>query len=529
MIKNYSKSLLALVCAITIALGSCKKDSFVEPKAASGNLATLSASALESTSIPGSNSSSSFVLGVNGHPLGDLAYLGTPAAAQIDMIKKMGMGIYRINVLSTSDGTCTVPKVLQPLLDAAAAGNVTLLPMLTPRTLDYGDTEDAAYTKGKTIGANFAAKYAAVFNYYDLGNDLDVRSILSGKDGRITEDYDQKKLRVTAAYLTGMSEGIHANDPDAQTMISAGWLHWGFIKFCESYGLKYDILAYHWYSDMEAAIARSTSLKISDITIKLNTLFPGKPIWITETNFRASNLATLEADQNTFLTNFITKCKANPTVKAVLVYELFDEPYKNGGEQHYGIAKWATPYIKWINKLVGETFETLHTNASSDTVTNVPTVPVVVPVTEPSPAVALVSGLTGYSIAKPQTTALATGSTYYTDRTYQIKDIPSYLANALLIKTANDEKASKLNSYVSFNINRAATVYIAYDPRATTLPSWLQSFTKVGGQIGTGDPKLASMNIYKRDYAPGTVILGGNMSGFAAGALCQYFLMVQEN
>jgi hypothetical protein len=513
MIKNFPKGLMALVCAVGLTLGSCKKDPAFQPETGSVESSTLNLA----TTASSATLSSGFTLGVNGHPLGDVAYLGIPASSQIDMIKNMGMGIYRINILSTSDGTCTVPKVLQPLLDAAAAGNVTLLPMLTPRTLVYTDSESDAYQKGKTLGGNFAAKYASVFKYYDMGNDLDVKSILSGKDGRVAEDYDQKKLRVTAAYLKGMNDGIHANDSDAQTMISAGWVHWGFIKFCETYGVTFDVLAYHWYSDMEAAIKRSSSLKISDITVTLNGLFPGKPVWITETNLRPDNLSVFEADQNTFLTDFISKCKANPTVKAVLVYELFDEPYKVADEKYYGIAKWVTPYTKWLNKVVAETFTKLNNTSP------VPSEPTPVPV-----VTELVTNVTVATGTKTQLSKLTLGATYYADRDYQITSAPDNLINGSLIKTVNNDKVSKLNSYISFTLNRASAVYIAYDPRTTKLPTWLQSWTKVTNTLGINDPKLASMNLYTKDYAAGKVTLGGNMSGSAAGSLCQYILVAKE-
>lgn len=515
MNKKFPQISMALVCAIVITFASCKKELAIQPEDAT----LASRSKLSTTSVPVlQNSLPSFALGVNGHPLGDIAYFGVPASNQIEMIKKMGMGIYRINIFSTSDGTCTVPLRLQPLLDAAAAGKVTLLPMLQPRTLIYSDTEAAAYEKGKTLGGNFANKYAAVFKYYDLGNDLDVNTILSGKDGRLEADYDQNKLRITAAYLKGMSEGIHANDPDAQTMISAGWLHWGFIKFCESYGVIYDVLAYHWYSDMEASIIKNTFLKIPDITLKLNSLFPGKPIWITEANFRPSDLTTLEADQNKFLTTFIAKCKANPTVKTVIVYQLFDEPYKNGGEKHYGIVKWVLPYTQWTNKLVADAFEK---NAASNN-------GIYVPISPPAPVITeLFSNLLGYTATKPQASLIALGTTYYTDRIYQIKSIPSYLANASLIKTANNDKTSSLSSFISFNLNRSATVYVAYDPRATKLPTWLQGFTKLTDKFEINDPKLAGFNLYKKDYTAGSVTLGANLSGGATGALCQYVLMVK--
>ncbi|MDB5060303.1 MAG: hypothetical protein JWP67_146, partial [Mucilaginibacter sp.] len=191
--------------AALATLSSCKKNEDVQPL----NLENTANITATSTAQPNIDiAGSGMVLGINGHPLGDEAYKGVSVATQIELIKSMGMGIYRIGILSQSDGTCTVPKLLTPLLDAAANGKVTLLPMLTPRTLNYSMTEADAYNAGKTLGANFAAKYAANFKYYDLGNDLDVKSILSGKDGKIQADYDQKKLLVTAAYLKGMNDGI---------------------------------------------------------------------------------------------------------------------------------------------------------------------------------------------------------------------------------------------------------------------------------------------------------------------------------
>ncbi|AMR30105.1 hypothetical protein A0256_01070 [Mucilaginibacter sp. PAMC 26640] len=445
-----------------------------------------------------------FVLGVNGHPLGDEAYLGVSAADQISLIKKMGMGIYRINVRSTSDGTVTVPQRLQPLLDAAKEGNITLLPMLYTSTLDYDDTEAIAYTKGKNVGGNFAAKYGSVFKYYDMGNDLSINIINAGKDGRYAEDYDQKKIGVTASYLKGMNDGIHANDPDAQTMMSASWVHWGFIKFCENYGVNFDILAYHWYSDMEAAIQRSSSLNITDITLTLNKIFPGKPIWITEVNLRPGNMSVFEADQNSFLTSFIAKCKANPTVKAFLIYELFDEPYKTGGEEYYGIAKWATPYTEWINRPAAENFIKLATPE-------------------------LVTDITTATGAKLKLNNFIAGANYYTDRDYRITTkTPGYLLKNPIIETFNDDKINTLSSYLSFNLNRASTVYIAYDPRAKEIPAWLQSWTKTTDQVGVTDPNISSLDLYAKDYAAGPVTLGGNLSDSATGALTHYLVIVKE-
>lgn len=512
---------IAMVAALA-TLSSCKKTEDVQPLNLE-NTKNITAASTVAANIDGSG----MVLGINGHPLGDDAYKGISAATQVDLIKSMGMGIYRINILSQSDGTCTVPKILTPLLEAAANGKVTLLPMLTPRTLNYSASESDAYNAGKTLGANFAAKYAANFKYYDLGNDLDVRSILSGKDGRIQADYDQKKLRVTAAYLKGMNDGIKSNDSDAQTMISAGWVHWGFIQFCENYGVKYDILAYHWYSDMEEVALRSKSNHIEDITVKLNSLFPGKPIWITETNARPKDASIYEAYQNTFLTSFINKCKANPTVKALLIYELFNEPYKSAAENNYGVTNWVTPYSKWSNKLIATSLIQANSMLSTAPAVTIPAAPVAT--TPIVPATELITNITVTTGKKYQLSKLAAGAVYYTDRSYDITSAPSYLVNTPFIQTANEDKINKSSSLLSFNLNHAGTVYVAYDPRATTLPTWLQGWQKLTDKIGINDSKISSFALYSKDFPAGKVTLGGNMTGEATGALCQYIVIAKTN
>ena len=517
----------AIVAAVALmaAFSSCKKSEDSLPSNLETSDANITASSTAQANI--NLAGSGMVLGINGHPLGDDAYKGVSAATQIELIKSMGMGIYRININTQNDGTCTVPKVLAPLLEAAANGKVTLLPMLNTRTLDYNASETKAYQDGKTLGGNFAAKYAANFKYYDLGNDLDVRSILSGKDGKIQADYDQKKLRVTAAYLKGMNEGVKANDPDAQTMISAGWLHWGFIQFCEAYGVKYDILAYHWYSDMEEVVVKSKSNYIPDITAKLNSLFPGKPIWITEINSRPQP-SGYETHQNNFLTSFINKCRANPTVKALIIYELFNEPYKSADEENYGVTNWVTPYTKWSNKLIANTLIQAASGATPTVPeTPIPTVPA--PPAPTVPAVELITNITATTGKNYQLSKLTTGAVYYTDRTYDIKSAPGYLLNMPFIKTANEDKINKSSSVLSFNLNHAATVYVAYDPRATKLPNWLQGWKKLTDKIGINDAKITSFNIYSKDFFAGKVTLGGNMAGNATGALCQYIVIAKTN
>ncbi|TWR28871.1 hypothetical protein FPZ43_11410 [Mucilaginibacter pallidiroseus] len=520
MISNYAKSLVAVACAAGLLFTSCRKqDDFLPESATSENrkLSAVNETLQSSLSIA---SSSSLMLGVNGHPFGDAPYLATSAAKQVELIKGMNMNWYRINVLTTSDGTISASSssLFSSLQKAAASGAVNLLPMLNPRTLTFNDKPSVAYQKGKTLGANFAAKYGQYFSYYNLGNDLELDLLMSGTTGREVTHYDVNKSAITTAYLKGMDEGIKLKDPGAKTIIDAGWLHWGFLTLCKNNNVKFDAIGYHWYSDMEGPASRAP-YNIPDISVTLANSFPDKEIWFTEFGYRYKATSTdNEADQQEFMTKFVNKIKTNPRVKVAIAYQLFDEPYKKGHESNYGFYKWSLPYTIFVKKLVAQSFAKLFTPDGGETTPSEPS----------KPATDLFTNLIGYSSVKPQTSRLVTDATYYTDRNYKIKTLPSYLIKSSFIKVANDDKTNKLNTYLSFTLNRATTVFIAYDPRAKTLPTWLQGFTKVKETLGTDDPKLATMDLYKKDFAAGKVNIGGNLSGSATGALYQYLLIFNE-
>ncbi|MBD1367197.1 hypothetical protein IDJ77_25520 [Mucilaginibacter sp. ZT4R22] len=320
---------------------------------------SLSSSALLMSAKGAPTETNGMMLGINGHPFGDAPYLAVTAANQINLIKGMGMSWYRINVRTTSDGTISASSshLFNKLQKSAEKGNIGILPMLYTRTLDLTDSEDVAYKKGRTLGANFALKYGQYFTYYDLGNDLELKLLLPNKTGRSQDHYDRQKFNTTAAYLKGMDEGIKANDADAKTMIDAGWLHYAFLRMCDWYGIKFDVVAYHWYSDMEGVAANGRN-NVPDITLKLSELFPDKPIWFTEFNYRyKAGKESNEEDQHTFVSKFIAKCRNNPQVKVAIIYQLFDEPYKSFQESNYGIVKWQNDdngsYLKWTKKLLG--------------------------------------------------------------------------------------------------------------------------------------------------------------------------------
>jgi hypothetical protein len=84
-----------------------------------------------------------------------------------------------------------------------------------------------------------------------------------------------------------------------------------------------------------------------------------KPIWFTEAGQRyMSNTSAYETAQRDFTVNFINKCKKNAQVKAVLFYELIDEPAKSPNEAHFGFIKKTSQTSAWSYKSVANALGT---------------------------------------------------------------------------------------------------------------------------------------------------------------------------
>ncbi|QNL52051.1 glycosyl hydrolase 53 family protein [Olivibacter sp. SDN3] len=335
---------LAVIAGAFLFTTSCSKEPLVE------EAKTIETSESSTSSLKALARSGNFFYGVNGHPLGTIAYTSVPAKKQIDAIKSLGMNIYRIDVLSqTANGLVTVPYLYKPLKEAADAGGVTLLPMLSARDFSFDLSTGEAYRLGRVRGDRFARRYKDDFTYYNIANEMCNKIIITGKNysGAHKEHYDMKKFNIVAAYLKGMDEGIKSKDPDAKTIINACWMHFMYLKMLEERGVKFDIVGYHWYDDHERAALNNHG--IDDITKFLSTKF-NKPIWFTEIGVRNKGNFRTDQEQKEFLDSFLKKCQNNPQVKAAMIYQLFDEPEKYAKDADLGIFRWANTYNQFTPK-----------------------------------------------------------------------------------------------------------------------------------------------------------------------------------
>jgi HEAT repeat protein len=97
----------------------------------------------------------------------------------------------------------------------------------------------------------------------------------------------------------------------------------------------------------------------------------------------------------------------------------------------------------------------------------------------------------------------------YIDREYVFVEIPPFLANADLIKTAMVDRGSTAPDQTTFHISRPATVIVCYDNRARTRPEWLKDWQKLEDSIATTD-RACRLDLYAKRFPAGLVEINGN-------------------
>lgn len=124
---------------------------------------------------------------------------------------------------------------------------------------------------------------------------------------------------------------------------------------------------------------------------------------------------------------------------------------------------------------------------------------------------------------------LTSGVKLYSDRDYYIKSLPSYLEGASFIQTANDDKSKVSNTFLTSFYKKSAVLYVGYDPRAKSIPTWLSTWNKTTDRITTTDPGTSYLELYSKivdswELYPYPNIIGANLASPASGANANYMV-----
>lgn len=86
-----------------------------------------------------------------------------------------------------------------------------------------------------------------------------------------------------------------------------------------------------------------------------------------------------------------------------------------------------------------------------------------------------ISGTSPYCLTRP----VAIGNSIYSNYSDKIKSIPNILYNSQVLTLPREDDQNNLSEYITITIATDSIIYVAYDSRATDIPSWLRSFEKI--------------------------------------------------
>jgi len=305
--------------------------------------------------LPGSiRAQQEFIWGVNGHPFAQEGYrpdtYGVPYDEQLNQIAALHMNYYRADIALNNT---TRANWLDQLLTKAASRNIRILPIIFPNVDWYGEAAKpqpdlmAIYSTSFQGAYLMADRFRGRISAYELHNELDCFSINPNywgpgcaPDGDQIAHYLTNRLQISSAMLRGMSDGIKAGDPNAKrVMCPCTWVHTGFLEAMINDGVKFDIIAWHWYSDMgriDQTLVPSKGVSVINYLSQY-----GKPIWITEGNLRQALDDAHMTEGCNYLRNTIQQMYGlrNLGLQGYFIYELLDEPYFLSEEGHFGLIK----------------------------------------------------------------------------------------------------------------------------------------------------------------------------------------------
>jgi len=143
-----------------------------------------------------------------------------------------------------------------------------------------------------------------------------------------------------------------------------------------------------------------------------------------------------------------------------------------------------------------------------------PSTPSPSPGNAPPPAANSPLAITNTAPETYQWDVLGVGKNVHVDATEQFTSVPGKYKGLKYLQTRNADRFLGTASAVAFETNRPVSVLVAYDTRGTANPpAWLTSWTATGDTLTS---TTGAYGVYRKEFAGGTVSLGGNELGFNA-------------
>lgn len=292
--------------------------------------------------------------GLNGHPFAQPVYKEISVQKQLNLVKEMGVNWYRVDCY----GSAIQPQMIlsiRELVAEAKKREINVLPCIFP-PININDIEDlqVIYRISYEYARKIVGELKNDIHVWELSNELDnVAIVRKGElsylrklwnygvpNGAKMEHYESTRIKKVMVLLKGLSDGVHAADPVARRIINATYIHYGFFDHLVSNSIGFEIVGWHWYSDMGDLTKTKGNYNLLERLNKYD-----KPIWITEINRRGGSQGSNgEMEQYAYLKDTLKRYllySEKYNIRNIFIYELLDEPNfgSSNPESYYGVVR----------------------------------------------------------------------------------------------------------------------------------------------------------------------------------------------
>ena len=299
-------------------------------------------------------------IGMNIHRSGDVfkAYSAENIEKNLNSCAELGVDIIRYNN-SCSKGDEAI-KETRRVSQLCHEKGMKLMLVVDTRTYSSIESLEEIENKMFELYRYISSSLRDAVDIYQIFNEMDVHCMggnianifLTRADGKEKGEYDCVRWERSVAAVKGALRGMKDGYPEGKTCINFAWWHTALIYELYNQGCRWDITGIDWYSDCEEV--SSIEALMNDVTFNI----PDTDIMICETNFwmnlhqrypeERKQALKLAENRNKWQAQWVpefidTLVKINnPRLKAVIFYELLDEPSfekakgSYHGESHFG-------------------------------------------------------------------------------------------------------------------------------------------------------------------------------------------------
>jgi hypothetical protein len=312
---------LTSALATSLLLAACGGGTDTAVDAATGKSSTPAAT------VKSANNGGSIFYGMNGHNNSGGAYDRSSPQTQLSQLRDLGATIYRNEVYNQASA-----NKLAGIAQTMADGGVTVYPVMLS-SIDYS-SEQAAYNAGYTLGKQTAGAYH--YRYYEVGNELEAKTLQGNVDGVVWQHYDSRKFTIARGLIRGMIAGVRSEDSAGKIVLGGTWLHYSFYQMLAdgsqpdgSWGhpaVDWDITAWHWYSNEGDITNACGGTGCHDVLAVLHQL--GKPIWLNEfgvrPDFGSVQQIAAYLTGNDMMSQYVNVA-SQYNIQSIQAYELYDD------------------------------------------------------------------------------------------------------------------------------------------------------------------------------------------------------------